>query len=211
MTTTFTLPPIYPLTDTASAKASHFDQAVEMIDGGAELIQLREKSMSDAEFLAEARRVVAYVRRRPNVRILINDRVDIARISEADGVHLGQDDLSPYAAREILGERAIIGVSTHSISQAVAALKMPVDYIAAGPVFPTRTKTDHESVIGLDGIKEIRAVIGQFPLVAIGGITANALPEVFAAGADAAAIISEITAAPSIRSAVEQLIHLAKR
>ena len=111
---------------------------------------------------------------------------------KADGVHLGQDDLPCEQARRILGERAIIGLSTHTPEQAKTALDLPIDYIAFGPIFPTSTKTGPDEVVGLESLSRIRSLIGDFPLVAIGGITASNFQQVLAAGADSAAIISDL-------------------
>jgi len=122
---------------------------------------------------------------------LINDRVDIALMAGADGVHLGQDDIPAAECRYLLGPQAIIGFSTHNIEQAKAAIKLPVNYVAIGPIFSTNTKVDTAPVVGLDGIRKVRRAIGKFPLVAIGGITAENLGAVFAAGADSAAMISD--------------------
>jgi len=121
------------------------------------------------------------------VTLIINDRVDIALTIEADGVHLGQDDLPADKAREILGDSAIIGLSTHNLEQAIAASKQPVDYIAIGPVFPTTSKADPDEVIGLDLLRRVRDALPAARLVAIGGINDENITDVLAAGADSAA------------------------
>jgi len=108
------------------------------------------------------------------------------------GVHLGQDDLPPLEARKLLGRDAIIGFSTHTIEQAEAALELPVDYIAFGPIFPTATKRDHEEVVGLEMLRKMRSRIGDFPLVAVGGINLENLVDVIEAGADSVAMISAL-------------------
>jgi thiamine-phosphate pyrophosphorylase len=128
---------------------------------------------------------------------MINDRVDIALALQADGVHLGQDDLSPSVARSLLGEGAVIGFSTHNVEQAQAAANMPVDYIAIGPIFATATKADPDPVLGLDGVRRVRDVIGGIPLVAIGGITVQNAANVISAGADAVAVISALLKDPT--------------
>ncbi len=196
----FTLPKIYPITDTRIAGMSHLDQVeglVEgLVDGGATLIQLRDKEASPQEFYLKAKDVVTFAHKR-GVRVIINDRVDIAIAAGADGVHLGQDDLPPDRARKLLGSDAIVGFSTHSVIQAVEAIRMPVDYIAIGPVFETRTKENPDEVIGLDGIRAVRREIGIFPLVAIGGITSSTVRDVLGAGADSVAIISDLLNDPS--------------
>ena len=111
---------------------------------------------------------------------------------KADGVHLGQDDLPPEKAREILGENAIIGFSTHSVGQAIEAVKFPVDYIAIGPVFATATKENPDEIVGLEGVKIVREAIGDFSLVAIGGINYKNFQSVLKSGADCVAIVSDI-------------------
>lgn len=123
---------------------------------------------------------------------MINDRVDIALMIGAAGVHLGQEDLPPQAARKLLGPNAIIGFSTHTLEQAVEAAKMPVDYIAFGPIFPTSTKENPDPTVGLERLREIREATGKIPLVAIGGITRENAASVFEAGADSIALISDL-------------------
>lgn len=196
----FELPKIYPITDTRVSRISHGEQVEKLIAGGATLIQLREKHMSPGEFRHAAIEAIS-VAREHGVKIIINDRIDVALAVAADGVHLGQDDLPPEEARKILGENAIIGFSTHTIDQAVRAIKLPVDYIAIGPAFKTNTKLDPDAVIGLEILRQVRNAIGDFPLVAIGGINEANLQSVFAAGADSAAIIAAIV---SDASAIEQ-------
>lgn len=189
------LPKIYPITDTRLSKISHAAQVKKLIAGGADFIQLREKYASPKEFYAEAEKALQIAREK-GVKIIINDRVDIALALKADGIHLGQDDLLPEAARKILGENAIIGFSTHSIEQVVEAVKMPIDYLAIGPIFATKTKENPDEIVGLDGLKKVREAIGDFPLVAIGGIDSANLAEVFANGADSCAIISGLVSFP---------------
>lgn len=190
------LPKIYLITDTRISGLSHIEQVKRLIDGGATLIQIREKSAPSGEFYDAALQCVAYARER-GVRMIINDRVDIAMATGADGVHLGQDDLSPGHARRLLGPDAIIGYSTHSIEQARTAIAWPVDYIAIGPVFGTTTKDDADAVVGVVGVRAVRAAITDFPLVAIGGISADTAKEVLDAGADSVAIISDILKEPA--------------
>ncbi|MGI8543339.1 MAG: thiamine phosphate synthase [Aridibacter sp.] len=185
------LPKIYPITDAGLTKISHAEQVKKLIEGGAELIQLREKNASPIEFF-ESAKMALEIAREHNVKIIINDRVDIALTLKADGVHLGQDDLPPEKAREILGKRAIIGFSTHNLKQAFEATKKPINYIAIGPVFATKTKKNPDEVVGINGLKQIRKKIGEFPLVAIGGINYENYLEVLEAGADSVAIISGI-------------------
>ncbi|MBX3292992.1 MAG: thiamine phosphate synthase [Acidobacteria bacterium] len=205
----FLLPKIYPITDRRLSGMPHAELIRQLARGGASLIQVREKGLPSGEFLAMARDAVA-AGRESDVKIIINDRVDIAMMSGAAGVHLGQNDLPPEAAREILGDAAIIGYSTHSVEQAAAAAKMPIDYIAIGPIYPTDTKEDTEPVIGIEGIAAVRAAIGSIPLVAIGGISNSRISGVLAAGADSVAMISALYGDNSdIPSRLSSLIGIA--
>lgn len=185
------LPKIYPITDTQISKISHAEQVEKLIEGGATFIQLREKYAAPKDFYAAAKTALEIAQKHA-VKIIINDRADIALALKADGVHLGQDDLPPEQARKILGERAIIGYSTHNLEQAFEAVKMPIDYLAIGPVFATGTKENPDAVVGIEGIKKVRQTIGDFPLVAIGGITLENFAEVLETGADSVAVISNL-------------------
>ena len=182
---------VYPITDTQISGISHADQVSLLADGGATFIQLREKNLSAFDFYNEAKTALAVARER-GVTLIINDRVDVALAVRADGVHLGQDDLPPEQARKLLGAKAIIGYSTHSVSQAIAAAALPVDYIAIGPIFETGTKANPDPVVGLDGLRAVRKAIGDMRLVAIGGITQENAPSVVEAGADSVAAISSL-------------------
>jgi thiamine-phosphate pyrophosphorylase len=181
------LPRIYPITDVQLSGLSHPAQVELLSRGGATLIQLREKRLPAREFYEQAK--LAF---RPGVQLIINDRVDLALAVGAHGVHLGQDDMPPDAARRLLGPNAIIGYSTHNIEQAIAAIKLPIDYLAIGPIFATTTKSDTAPVLGLEGSRAVREAIGRFPLVAIGGITHANAREVIQAGADSVAVISAL-------------------
>ncbi len=183
------LPRIYPITDTQISGISHLEQVKKLILGGAAMIQLRDKRAAPAEFYAAAKESVKLAREHA-VLVIINDRVDVALAAGADGVHLGQDDMPVEQARHILGDDAIIGLSTHSVEQARAALSLPVDYIATGPIFFTGTKDRADPVLGIEGLRRVRAAMGPFPLVAIGGIDEDNLQQVLSSGADSVAIIS---------------------
>jgi thiamine-phosphate pyrophosphorylase len=192
----FSLPRIYPITDTVISGLSHADQIERLAAGGASLIQLREKRASAREFYQAAVEAMSAAGRL-GVQIIVNDRIDIAIAVKADGVHLGQDDLPPDRARQLLGESRIIGLSTHSLEQALAADSAPVDYIAIGPVFQTSTKDKRDAVVGLETVREIRRHISK-PLVAIGGITLEAARAVIEAGADSVAVITDLLSATDI-------------
>jgi thiamine-phosphate pyrophosphorylase len=143
-------------------------------------------------------------------KIIINDRLDIALAVKADGVHLGQEDLPPDAARRILGSNAIIGFSTHSLKQARLAAQMPVDYVAIGPIFSTTTKQSANAPVGLDGLARVREALGAMPLVAIGGITSENIGAVIKAGADVVAVIGDIWApAKDSRVRIKRLLNYA--
>jgi thiamine-phosphate pyrophosphorylase len=186
---------IYPLTDTMLSGLSHSEQVVRLSNGGVNLIQLREKDLTPSEFFRQSLKALRIARER-GVKIVINDRVDIALAIEADGVHLGQEDFPPEAARRLLGDRAIIGVSTHNVEQARRAAHLPVNYLAIGPIFATSSKTNSEPEVGLAGLRDVRDAIGDFPLVAIGGITTDNGLDVLESGADAIAVIKALLATP---------------
>jgi thiamine-phosphate pyrophosphorylase len=141
------------------------------------------------------------------VRIVINDRVDIAIAVKADGVHLGQDDLPPDRARLLLGEDRIVGYSTHTLKQALAATVGHVDYIAIGPVFQTRTKDRPDEVVGLETVSEVKRQITK-PLVAIGGITLESAPLVLEAGADSVAVISDLFSSGDVAERTRRFLDL---
>ena len=191
----FRLPRVYPITDAQISGLSHAEQVDLLADGGATLVQLREKHAPPLEFYEQAKAALKVANRR-GVQLIINDRADIALALGAVGVHLGQDDLPPEAARRLLGEDAIIGYSTHSLVQIQKAANLPVDYFAIGPIFPTSTKEDPDPVVGLDGIRQSREAIGDRPLVAIGGITPANARDVIAAGADSVALIHALLSDP---------------
>lgn len=205
------LPALYPITDTTISALSVLEQVRRLIAGGATLIQIREKKASSRDFF-DAAEASVLLARECGVRIIVNDRVDIAMVSKADGVHLGQEDLSPKYARELLGEKAIIGYSTHTIEQAAAAVKLPIDYLAFGPIFRTSTKIDPDPVVGPETLRRVKEIAEDLPLVAIGGITASNIGSVLDAGADTAAVISGILSDPDrIAENVAYLTQLSVR
>ena len=182
------LPKIYPITDTRLPGLSHLQQLRRLTACGAQLVQLREKGASSKEFFYAASEAVSFAKQN-GVRLIINDRADITMTLGADGVHLGQDDLPPAEARALLGADAIIGFSTHSIRQATAALDLPINYLAFGPIFRTASKNSPDPIVGLDALEQVCRLAGPLPVVAIGGIDAANLTSVFAAGAASAAMI----------------------
>ncbi len=194
-TLSFQLPKLYPITDRRLSGLSHAEQVAHFSAGGATLVQLREKHLDAREFYSQAK-IALDAARECGVRLIINDRVDIALALGADGVHLGQDDLPPEAARRILGEKAIIGFSTHNLEQAREAAALPVDYIAVGPIFETSSKENPDPKLGTFALKTVRAIVGEKPLVAIGGISAETAQATLDAGADSVAVISLLLAEP---------------
>lgn len=201
------LPRLYPITDILISGQSHAEQVEQLAAGGATLIQLREKLASPREFYESALQAMS-VARALSVQIVINDRVDIAIAVKADGAHVGQTDLPPDRARALLGESRILGYSTHTLEQALAATSAPVDYIAIGPVFQTRTKQRPDEVVGLEAVKVVRQHVTK-PLVAIGGITLATARAVIEAGADSIAVIADLLSAGDVsrraRSFFEEL------
>ena len=199
---------IYLVTDDGCLQGSPLiDSVREAHDGGVTLVQYRAKTASSAEMYAEALQLKALCDSF-NVPLIINDRLDIAMAVGAAGVHLGQDDLPCAAARKLLGEDYIIGVSAHNPAEAKAALQSGADYLGCGAVFGTATKADVKK-LGTDGLAAICKAKG-LPVVGIGGVTADNYREVRAAGADGAAIVSGILAQPDIRTTVEAIAKVSQ-
>lgn len=190
----FELPKLYPVTDRRLSGLSHAEQVARLCEGGARLVQLREKHLSPREFYREALEAVR-VARSFGATLIVNDRADVALAVGADGVHVGQDDVPPEAARALLGEGAVVGFSTHDVGQASEASALPVSYVAFGPVFDTSSKEKPDPVVGVEGVRRARAAVGGLHVVAIGGITAESAPSVLEAGADTVAVIGALLAA----------------
>ncbi len=188
---TFELPKLYPVTDRGLSGLSHAGQVARLCEGGARLVQLREKHLPAREFYREAEEALR-VARTFGAKLIINDRADVALAVGADGVHVGQDDVPPDAARAVLGEAAVVGFSTHNVAQAVEAARLPVAYIAVGPVFDTSSKENPDPVVGLEGVRRVREAVGRLPLVAIGGVTLESAASALEAGADCVAVIGAL-------------------
>ena len=185
-------PRFYPILDVVTLQrrgCTMRESAAAMIDGGARIIQLRlkgnpsQKQLEDADGVAE-------LCRRHGVIWIVNDRADIALLTGA-GLHLGQDDMPAATARGLLGETAIIGLSTHNASQMRAATLEPVDYVAIGPLFSTASKEKPDPEVGLEGLAQVR-MLTNLPVVAIGGITRDNVESVVDAGADSVAVIGDL-------------------
>ncbi len=208
---TFTPPKVYPITDRRISGLSHRDQVERLTKGGAALIQLRDKQATPRDFYDDALAALQ-VAHSAGAKLIINDRVDIALALKADGVHLGQSDMPVEAARRLLGNKVLIGYSTHNLVQVKAALHLPIDYVAFGPIFSTTTKANPDPVAGLLELGQIRNLLGSLPLVAIGGINSKNLQQVIAAGADSAALISAVLAdPPAIAQNISDLLDLVAR
>ena len=178
----------------------------EAVEGGVTMVQLREKDIDTRTFIEEALELKALLGPL-GVPLIINDRVDVALASDADGVHIGQSDM-PYAiARRLLGPDRIIGLSVENMDQVAQADALDVDYIGVSPVFATPTKTDTARPFGLDGLREA-VRITKHPTVAIGGMNALTAADVMAAGTDGIAVVSAIIAAPDPRAAAEELKNI---
>lgn len=184
------LPKLYAITDTQLSNYTHQELVKLLLAGGARWIQLRDKEASAKELL-DAARACLMLTRAAGATLIINDRVDVALTADADGVHLGQADLSVEEVREILGPDKIIGLSTHSREQFEQGLKTSANYLAVGPIYPTTSKENPDPVVGLELLTEVKAIADR-PLVAIGGITLERAPAVLAAGADSVAVISAL-------------------
>jgi thiamine-phosphate pyrophosphorylase len=169
------------------------DYAAACLAGGATLLQIRAKHLAGRDFLEAAHAIVGRAAS-CGAAVIVNDRADIARLSGAAGVHVGQDDLAPAQVRAILGPGAIVGLSTHSAEQLDRALREPIDYVAVGPVFGTDTKATGYEPIGLESVRAAAVTAGarDVPVVAIGGITRDRAPHVLAAGARSVAVISDL-------------------
>ena len=203
------LPKLYAIVDVscfAPAKrttATIVDYARELVAGGATLIQYRNKDGSTREMLSHARELRRELGE--GVTLVMNDRADLCIAAACDGVHVGQDDLSPEGARRIIGGERLLGASTHNLDQLREADVGPADYIAFGPVFATGSKRNPDPVVGLEGLRAAR-IATKKPLVAIGGVTRANARSVIDAGADSVAVISDLLTSP--RTIAEEFLQL---
>jgi thiamine-phosphate pyrophosphorylase len=194
----FSIPRLYAIVDPARA-GGRLPAVVarELLSAGVRLIQFRDKHASSRQ-LYETCVELKELLRGSGCSLIVNDRADVARATDADGVHLGQDDLPVEMARRVLAPDRLIGCSTHSVGQVVEADRSTADYIAFGPIFPTASKENPDPLVGLEGLREARRVTRK-PLVAIGGITLQNAREVLAVGADSVAVIGDLLNGPDIR------------
>ena len=199
-----TLPKLYPIVDSSfHADTRRLVAFCEQLhDGGCAMMQYRNKGNSVKQALAEAR---ALKQRLASVKLIMNDRADLCLAAEFDGLHVGQDDLSPESARKVIGPSGWLGVSTHNPEQVAEADQISADYIAIGPVFVTASKRNPDPSIGLDGVRRARKLTRK-PLVAIGGITRANCRGVIEAGADSVAVISDLISEP--RKSAEEFLRI---
>jgi thiamine-phosphate pyrophosphorylase len=196
---------LYVVVDTSASRGrSHLEVAREVMAGGADVLQLRDKNASGRR-LYEIARELRSVTRRAAVPFIVDDRLDVALAVEADGVHLGQEDLPATAARAILGRGRIVGVSVASVDEALRAEQAGADYVGLGPIFEARgTKPDTTAPLGLDVIAAVKAHC-SIPVIAIGGVRPENPGSVVEVGADAIAVISAVLGAPDMRAATRTL------
>jgi len=183
-------PRLYAIIDPTLLTVSELDLAAALAGSGVELIQYRNKTASSRQFFEISRRLSSALGPR-GIRLIVNDRPDIALLAGAGGVHVGQDDLSAEDARAICGPDRWVGLSTHTLEQLAAAERTSADYIAFGPIFPTATKKNPDPVVGTELLRKARLMTKK-PLVAIGGITLERAAEVYRAGADSLAVIRDL-------------------
>jgi len=196
------LPRLYTFADASFGDPVRLAEV--LFDAGARIVQVRNKRGSVRELLEQVERILSFAPQ--GAEIIVNDRVDVALIAGAGGVHLGQDDVPPVEARRILGLDRIIGFSTHNLEQAMQAERLPVDYVAVGPIFLTATKEKPDAVVGLENLSAICQAIRK-PVVAIGGIKLENAEDVLKAGATSVAVISDVLSAPDVASRVQSWIE----
>lgn len=194
---------LYVITDTGIARRTHLEIVREALAGGARVIQLRDKEAAASD-LPEIARAVRRLTREAGACLIINDDPELARTVDADGVHVGQEDLDPGQVRAVVGPQRLIGLSTHNLDQARAAMQAPVDYIGVGPIYGTTTKQSLWPATGPELVRAVKKEV-SLPVVAIGGITLNRIPEVVCAGADNIAVIGDLMNAPDIAARVREL------
>lgn len=201
---------LYLVTDSAMLHGRSLENVVsEAVRGGVTMVQLREKDISTKQFLELALRLKKCLEPY-NVPLIINDRLDIALVADADGLHIGQNDIPYESARKWMGKDKIIGLSVENMDDALRANATDVDYIGISPVFGTPTKTDTAQPLGLDGVEAITK-ISKHPTVGIGGMNIDTAKQVIAAGADGIAVVSAIIAMPDPYEAAAKLNEIVKK
>ena len=204
-------PALYAILDVSPSQSpeSAIHLASRLASAGVTLMQVRAKNLTPAKYFEVSRRTIEATSRF-GVRVVVNDRPDVAAICGAAGVHVGQEDLPVEAARATCKAPLWVGVSTHNVAQLEAACTTSADYIAVGPIFPTQSKENPDPVVGLELVRRARAAT-QKPIVAIGGITIDTAADVFAAGADSVAVINDIARALIPEERAARYLEIAKR
>ena len=199
------LPTLYVILDAGMLTEPAGITAKKLMDAGVKLLQYRAKHATARELWAESR-AIGEAAKRAKCKFIVNDRPDVAYLAGADGVHVGQDDLDPEQARQVIGPDRWVGVSTHSLEQFRQAAASSADYIAVGPIFQTTSKANPDPVVGTELLRRVRALTEK-PIVAIGGITLERAADVVAAGADSVAVISDILKAQDPAEAAREFIR----
>ena len=198
---------LYVVTDRELSKGRSDAEVARMAyEGGADVVQLRMKNADGREMLEQANLIRRYADEMCKL-FIVDDRVDIAMASGADGVHLGQSDMPLEAARKLMGDDAIIGISVDNVEEAIAAQEGGADYVGVGAVFQTSTKPDAQQGVGLGAVFEVRQAV-DIPVVAIGGINRGNIQDVIRAGADAVAVVSAVVAQDDVSAAAHELRDL---
>lgn len=200
---------LYLVTNRGLSLGRSLEEVVsEAVAGGVTMVQLREKDTSTGEFIRLACKLTDLLRPL-GIPLIINDRVDVALATDADGVHIGQSDMPYEIARKLLGPDKIIGLSVENMNDLLRANELDVDYIGISPVYGTPTKTDTAEPFGLEGLRKA-VELSVHPTVAIGGMNASTISDVIAAGADGVAVVSAICSADSPRLAANELMNIIK-
>lgn len=203
------LPRLYVILDAALLTTSYLAFTEEMAKAGVRLLQYRNKAASSAMLMTAAQQIAALCAAE-GMTFLVNDRADVALLAEADGVHVGQDDLPVEQARKVVGKSKYVGISTHTMKQFQRAADSSADYIAVGPIFSTTSKENPDAVVGLELLRQVRA-LSEKSIVAIGGITLERAPQVIEAGADSVAVLSDIMRATDPRTRARQYLETLER
>ena len=203
------IPRLYPILDLEVSLHSLEFLIGEFAAAGLTWVQLRDKKANSRQLFASAQRLVELARRH-GVTAIVNDRTDIAWLSDAAGVHVGQEDLPVEYARKIVGPNKIVGYSTHNLAQALEAEQSSADYIAIGPIFATTSKTNPDPIVSWEELREVRKRIKK-PIVAIGGITSQNAAQLFDIGLDSVAVIRDLVTASDIRAKISQFLKSKER
>jgi len=203
------IPRLYPIVDLEVSLHPLEFLIGELAAAGLTWVQLRDKKANSRQLFANAQRLVELARRH-GLTAIVNDRTDIAWLSDADGVHVGREDLPVEHARKIVGPKKIVGHSTHNLAQAMEAEQSSADYIAIGPVFATTSKVNPDPIVPLEKLRQIRSRVTK-PIVAIGGITSQNAAQLFDIGLDSVAVIRDLVTASDIRAKISQFLKGTER